>query len=249
MSPSATTAAQSEEFDFTEIAPDISHLETENDDPVDNLFSAKQQRLLVEPLYTSWQADQPFLADANVGVFSAINRPPLVPDMFLSLDVEPYEDWWQKEGRSYFLWVYGKPPDVVVEVVSNREGGETDHKLHEYARMGVPYYAVFDPQQAMQDDLLVVYELVAGEYLSRPDFRLERIHLSLQLWDGEYETHHAQWLRWTDLDGNLILTGAERAVQEHQRAEQEHQRAEQEHQRAEQLAARLRKLGVDPDSI
>ena len=40
----------------------------------------------------------------------------------------------------------------------------------------------------------------------------------------------------------------QRAAQEHQRAEQEHQRAEQEHQRAERLAARLRALGIDPET-
>jgi Uma2 family endonuclease len=42
--------------------------------------------------------------------------------------------------HSYFLWLYGKPPDIVVEIVSNRESGELDHKLGSYARMGVPYY-------------------------------------------------------------------------------------------------------------
>lgn len=256
MTESVTKEVPTDEFDYASIAPDISHIETENDDPVDNLFSAKQQRLLVEPLYTSWNPEQFFLADANVGVFSAINRPPLVPDMFLSLDVEPQEDWWKKEGRSYFLWVYGKPPDAVVEVVSNREGGEAARKLREYARMGVPYYAIFDPQNNVQEQLLVVYELVAGEYLPRPDFRMERIQLSLQVWEGEYEMYQAQWLRWADLNGTLMMTGAElsaqeqqRADQEQQRADQEQQRADQERERAEKLAARLRELGIDPDSI
>ena len=32
----------------------IGNLLTEDDEPLDNLFSAKQQRLLVEPLYSSW---------------------------------------------------------------------------------------------------------------------------------------------------------------------------------------------------
>ena len=40
-----------------------------------------------------------------------------------------------------------------------------------------------------------------------------------------------------------------RAEQEAQRAEQEAQRAEQEAQRAERYAARLRELGIDPDSL
>jgi hypothetical protein len=42
---------------------------------------------------------------------------------------------------------------------------------------------------------------------------------------------------------------AQRAEQEAQRAEQEAQRAEQEAQRAERLAAKLRELNIDPNSI
>jgi hypothetical protein len=34
-----------------------------------------------------------FLADASVGVFYSVRQPPLVPDMFLSLDVEVNKDW------------------------------------------------------------------------------------------------------------------------------------------------------------
>jgi len=55
------------------------------------------------------------------------------------------------------------------------------------------------------------------------------------------------WLRWWDLQGNLLLTGDERAEQERQRAEQERQRAEQERQRNEILIAQLRSLGVEPE--
>ena len=35
-------------------APDVSHLVTEDDTPVDNLFSERQMALLRETLYTSW---------------------------------------------------------------------------------------------------------------------------------------------------------------------------------------------------
>jgi Uma2 family endonuclease len=111
--------------------PDIAQLVTEDDTPVDNLPSEKQQRLLVEPLYSSWDAGRPFLAASNVGIFSAVNRPPVVPDMFLSLDVQVAEDWWARQHRSYFLWEFGKPPDLVVEIVSNMEGEETGRKFYE----------------------------------------------------------------------------------------------------------------------
>lgn len=226
--------------------PDMSHIITEDDEPVDNVFSAKQQRLLVEPLYTAWQkeTERVFLADANVGVFRGLHLPPLVPDMFLSLDVRVGdEDWWLTQNRSYFIWAHGKPPDVVVEVVSNDKGGELDRKMQGYAWMGIPYYVVYDPQPTLiQSRPLVVYELVAGEYLPRPDFQLARLHLSVRLWDGEFENGRAVWLRWADAEGNIFPTGAERA-------EQAEKQAEQADERAERLAARLRELGIDPASI
>ena len=40
------------------VAPDISQLVTEDDNPVDNIPSAKQQRLLVEPLYSARKIEQ-----------------------------------------------------------------------------------------------------------------------------------------------------------------------------------------------
>ncbi len=53
---------------------------------MDNVFAAKQQRLLVEPLYaTPVLAGRTFIADANVGVFASIYKSAIVPDAFLSL--------------------------------------------------------------------------------------------------------------------------------------------------------------------
>ncbi|MCX6047339.1 MAG: Uma2 family endonuclease [Chloroflexi bacterium] len=219
---------------FEIVAPDISQLVTEDDQPVDNIPSAKQQRLLVEPLYSSRKIERRFFADANVGVFTTPREPPIVPDMLLSLDVEVAEDWWAKEHRSYFIWEFGKPPDVVVEIVSNKEGNETSKKLRDYARMRVSYYVIYDPQLLIQAQVLQIYELVAGEYRPRPDYLLPKVDLELTLWEGLFEDKQAQWLRWSVLDGEMIPTGAERA--------------DQEHARAERLAAKLKALGIDPES-
>lgn len=79
---------------------------TEDDAPLDNFPSEKQQRLLTESLYSSWSPSnepQTFLVAANVGLFYAIRQPPLVPDVFLSLDVQIAEDWWEKRNRSYLI--------------------------------------------------------------------------------------------------------------------------------------------------
>jgi Uma2 family endonuclease len=222
----------------------IENLVTEDDEPVENIPSAKQARLLVTPLYDNWtplpNEDEPnkkrvFLADANVGVFSSPYQSPLVPNMFLSLDVPTVMDWHSKENRSYFIWEHERPPDVVVEIVSNRVGKELDDKLRRYAKLNIKYYVVFDPERLLSDDVLRVYECGFRRYRLCDDFSLPEIGLSLILWEGYYEGCEGVWLRWCDADGNMIPTAAERAEQESKRAD----KAEAEN---EQLRAELERL-------
>jgi hypothetical protein len=139
-------------FDL-DLEPDISNLVIEDDRPVENIFSAKLQRLLVEILYTSW-GRRNFFADANVGVFFTLKQPPLVPDMFLAVDVENPTNLHEQKHRTYLVWEFGKSPDVVVEIVSNRKGNELDSKFRDYARIGVTYYVVFDPLEKLGKKLL-----------------------------------------------------------------------------------------------
>ncbi|BAT51566.1 hypothetical protein NOS3756_04920 [Nostoc sp. NIES-3756] len=121
--------------------PDANQLITEDDTPVDNFASAKQQRLLVSSLYTSFQ-NQPFLAEANVGIYYADKHPQIVPDIFLSLDVQTPENWWEKQNRCYMVWHFGKPPEIVMEIVSNKEGEELGKKLRIYEQIRISYYIV-----------------------------------------------------------------------------------------------------------
>jgi hypothetical protein len=238
-----TQPAPPEVWDPAVIAPHIDHIVTEDDTPVDSIFSEKQQRLLTEPLYSSWPgrgAGRVFMVAANDGVFAAIYQPPLVPDVFLSLDVRVQEDMWAKNHRSYFLWEYGKPPDVVIEIVSNQKGHEAGSKLRDYARIGVTYYVIFDPEEQLQGKRLRLYALREAKYVPLKGQWLPEVGLGLALWQGSFEGTDAAWLRWCDQAGAVIPTGAERA-------EQERERAEQERERAERLAARLRALGVDPE--
>jgi Uma2 family endonuclease len=227
--------------------PDISRLVTEDDAPADNILSEKQERLLTEPLYSSWSGPPPgedgerrrFAALANVGLFSSQDEPPLVPDMMLSLDVAISEDLGEKKNRSYFVWQFGKPPEVVVEIVSNSEGGELGERFRRYRRMRVSYYIVYDPLHALGELLLRSFELRGDLYVpvERPWF--ESIGLGLVEWEGIFEGLRGRWLRWCTRDGQVVPTGAERADV----AEARMGTAEA---RAERLAARLRELGIDP---
>ncbi|NMA26239.1 MAG: Uma2 family endonuclease [Burkholderiales bacterium] len=118
------------------LEPDVSHLVTEDDAPVDSWISEKQMRLFPNILHASWKPGRPFVAAADVGLFGSVDEPAVVPDIMVSLDVTLPEDCRPKGRRSYFTWVFGKAPDLVIEVVSNREGSEVE-KARRYARLGV----------------------------------------------------------------------------------------------------------------
>ena len=231
--------------------PDVSHLITEDDAPVDNLIQEKLQRLLVESLYSSLKRERPFLAAADLGLFyGTTQQQSIAPDVLLSFDVTVPADWSEKRKRSYFVWEFGKPPEVVIEIVSNPKGGELDEKLQKYARISVAYYVVFDPMEQLSSQVLQVYGLHEGVYQPLSDAWLASVGLGLTVWPGEFETkQYDRWLRWCDRDGNLLLTGYEQAQQERQRAEQAEQQAAQERHRAERLAAFLRSQGMNPDDL
>ena len=221
--------------------PDANQLVTEDDTPVDNFASEKQQRLLVGSLYSSLQ-QQTFLAAANVGIYHTDGQPAIVPDIFLSLDVQVPENWWEKQNRCYMVWRFGKPPEVVLEIVSNKEGDELGKKLQIYEHIRASYYIVYDPNQQLGEQVLRVYELRGRRYFETSENWLEQVGLGVTLWESTFEDRQDTWLRWCYQDGTVLLTGDERA-------QQERQRAEQAEQRTQLLADRLRAMGVDPDTL
>jgi Uma2 family endonuclease len=228
--------------------PDANQLVTEDDTPVDNFASEKQQRLLISSLYSSLR-NQTFLAAANVGIYYTDLQPPIVPDVFLSLDVQVPDNWWEKQNRCYMIWRFGKHPEVVIEIVSNKEGDELGKKLKIYEQMRVSYYIVYDPNHQLGEQTLRVYELRGMRYSETSGNWLEQVGLGLTLWEGEFEGRHDIWLRWCYQDSNVLPTGDERAQVAEQRVEQERLEKEQAQQRAQLLAERLRAMGIDPDTL
>ena len=263
---------------------DISHLVIEDDKPVDNFQSAQQQRFLVQTLYDSQALPVRFLAEANVGLFYQLKEDPIVPDVLLSLGIQRGDDYSQRENRSYFVWELGKLPELCIEIVSNQEGDEVDlsrkskrkgktvSKKDRYSEIGVQYYVVFDPLDQIQSEMGYAKAKVwtyspdatgysetlaqsineVGQYIW-----LDRIGVGLTLWRGEFEENVTRvWLRWCDIDGNVILTGAERAKLADRRADNSDRRAEDSDRRADnaeakaqRLADRLRELGLNPDEL
>ncbi|MFZ4557179.1 MAG: Uma2 family endonuclease, partial [Pseudanabaena sp.] len=121
----------------------------------------------------------------------------------------------------------------------------------------IPFYAIFDAWK----DILEVYHLVDGRYTKmepnqRGHFAIAPMAVELGLQQEIQQREMTTWLRWWDEDGNLLLTGDERAIAEKQArlnaeaiADQERLIANQERQQKEKLEAYLRSLGINPDDL
>jgi Uma2 family endonuclease len=235
---------------------DYESLVTEDHKPVDRIFIEKLYRLLTHALYASWPGPgegRPFLVLANVGWFYQRSTPAVVPDVLLSLGVTAPPDLQVKQGHSYYQWDLGKQPDVIIGAVSDRTGGEESFKKNLYARLGVPYYAVFDPKHFLSRDTLRTYELSGGAYRLCEPGPWPTVGLGLRLWQGRFEGCDDTWLRWCDASGEIIPTGEERVrlVDERARLADERtreadERARLRDERIRELEAELRRLKGEP---
>jgi Uma2 family endonuclease len=198
---------------------DYNNFLTEDDTPVDNLFSEKQQRLAIDPLTANQWTNRDFMACSNVGIYYEKNTPAVVPDMFLSMDVKTPESWYEKKNRCYFTWVMKKSPELVVEIVSNKVGNENTTKFSIYASMGVKYYIIYDPYNYLYDSYLNVFVLRKrskdqsksgySRLKEKEYYYLKEVQLGLKVWEGLFESAKAPWMRWCDKSGLLMSTGAE----------------------------------------
>ncbi|MDB9404676.1 Uma2 family endonuclease [Microcystis aeruginosa CS-1036] len=191
---------------------------------------------------------------ANFGICATVGGKTVVkaPDWVYVPAVAPIGEG--EIRRSYTTHAEGEVPAIVMEFISETEGGEYSINPHYpygkwyfYERiLQVPVYIIFQPQSGE----LEVYRLVSGKYeLQKADedhryWRAE-IGLFLGVWQGKKAAVTAHWLRWWDQSGNLLLWGSERIEQTEQRAEQAERRAEGEKARADRLAAQLKARGID----
>jgi Uma2 family endonuclease len=249
------------------------------DDPVENLQQPALAAALTDALGQAGRIPPEALLGTNFALVATVSGKTIVkaPDWFYIPRAYPVDP--QVIRRSYTPYLQGEGVAVVMEFLSETEGGELSvrstfpyGKLYFYEQiLQVPVYVTFDPYVPS----LEVRRLDQGRYqLETADangrFWLPPLDLWLGVWPGTYQQLTGHWLRWWDGAGQLLPWSSEqaeqerqraeqerqraeqehqRAEQEHQRAEQERQRAEQEHQRAERLAAALRDRGIDPNSL
>ncbi|MEI6328453.1 MAG: Uma2 family endonuclease [Pseudanabaena sp. ELA645] len=224
----------------------------------------------IAPILEKLHPDGQYCIGQDSGIYWRLVEPPEkgaeAPDWFYVPNVSPFLDGEYR--RSYVLWKESVAPLIAIKFVSgngNEERDATPPSADEKAgkfwvyeqAIRIPFYAIFDAWK----DILEVYHLVDGRYAKmepnqRGHFMIAPMAVELGLQQEIQQREMTTWLRWWDEDGNLLLTGDERAIAEKQArlnaeaiADQERLIANQERQQKEKLEAYLRSLGINPDDL
>lgn len=149
-------------------------------------------------------------------------RVPVVPDGFLSLGVERRKGG--KSRPSYVVWEENEiVPIFVLEIVSQTYGEEYDSKMEIYAKLGVLYYLIYNPNYWQRDrhTPFELYRLTDGDYqlqIGEP-FWLNEIGLGIGRGTNRLGVDEREVLYFYDRQGNRYLTAEEIAQQEKQQRE------------------------------
>ncbi|HEY9603981.1 MAG TPA: Uma2 family endonuclease [Allocoleopsis sp.] len=206
-----------------------------DDEPVDNINQPFLAAALTESLEIGGKLPANALTPTNYGICATLNQKIVVkaPDWaYIPCIRVPREE----VKRSYTPQLQGDIPAIVMEFLSDTEGGEYSSKptyppgkWFFYERvLEVPNYVIFEPDSGE----LEVYQLDDSRRyeLRNPDannrYWIAQMRLFLGVWQGTRENRTGYWLRWWDENGELLLWGSERA---------------------ERLAAQLRAAGIEPE--
>jgi len=139
------------------------------------------------------------------------------PDFFAVLGVP------KTERLSWVVWEEGKPPDVVIELLSESTASNDKNakKLIYQNQMRVSEYFWYDP---FNPDDFAGFDLNSGTYqqiaLNEKNQLVSKVlNLSLVRWKGNYRGVDATWLRWATFDGELFPTSQEMVGIAQERAE------------------------------
>ena len=148
--------------------PTSDELPCSDDTPVDNEDQNFIPNFLLFLLEFIWSNRKDWYFGIDMAIYHTTGVSPLVPvvpDGFLSLEVERRKG--EGSRKSYVVWEENDiVPIFALEIVSLTYGGEYDKKMGIYARLGVLYYVVYNPIYWRRDQHqpLEVYRLVKGEY-------------------------------------------------------------------------------------
>src|SRR6476469_7437290 len=204
--------------------------------PLESELHLRQIILLLTCLEWLWRDRNDFYAAGNLTIYYSPKQLKSKdfrgPDFFVVLGTE------RKTRKSWVVWEEeGKYPNIIVEILSPKTADiDKNFKRQLYQDTFRTHdYFWFDPETLE----LAGFHLVDGEYepIAPNEFghlRSQQLDLSLGIC-GEK-------LRFFTAEGELVSTPEEVA-------ERETERADEEAQRADRLAAKLRELNIDPDTI
>jgi Uma2 family endonuclease len=214
---------------------------------VHNMQEHPQSMLVTDALQPVLQRRHPtgrFLVGQDTAIYWRLTDPPergaIGPDWFYVPDVMPLLDG--KIRRSYVLWQEIVPPTIVLEFVSGDGSEERDTtpwegKFWIYEHVIRPaYYGIYE----VNPGRIELYQYVRTQFeLVKPNKRghlpIPELGVELGIWNGFYLNATLPWMRWFDKRGRLLPTG--------------HELVDEQRQRGDRLAAKLRELGVDPDTV
>lgn len=213
--------------------PDHTQLPEEDGNFVKNFQEHPQSVILTDsigPVLQRLHPDGQYCIGQDCGIYWRETEPPEkgaeAPDWFYVPNVPP-----KLRGvirRSYVLWREFLAPRIALEFASGDGSEERDKtplsvaedgtvtkpgKFWVYEQiMRIPYYGIYEVSKGV----LEVYHFVDGFYEkmtpnSRGHYPITTMGVELGLWEGTYQNQTMLWLRWWDLEGNLLLTGQETA--------------------------------------
>lgn len=250
--------------------PDHTQLPDSDGTFVKNLQEHPQSILLtdsIKPVLQQLHPDGQYCIGQDSGIYWRLTEPlergAEAPDWFYVPNVPPALNGQMR--RSYVLWQEYVAPLIILEFVSgdgseerdntplsssDNEGDRKAGKFWIYEQVIRPaFYGIYEVQKAS----IELYHLVENglELLAaneRGHYPISQMGVELGIWQGEYLNVELPWLRWWDLQGNLLLIGEERAERERQRGDRLAAQSERERQRGDRLAAQLRSLGIEPEA-
>ncbi|MBW4689117.1 MAG: Uma2 family endonuclease [Komarekiella atlantica HA4396-MV6] len=195
--------------------PSSAELPCSDDTPVDNEDQNFIPNLLLFLLQYIWENRNDWFFSVDMGVYHTTGVSPLVPivpDGFLSLGVERRKAG--KSRTSYVVWEENEiVPILTLEIVSLTPGGEYETKFNNYAKLGVLYYIIYNPEYWKRDrhQPFEVYRLVNGSYQLQIGEPFWMPEIGLGIGRGQYISGDVQRqvLYWYDEQGKRYQTPEE----------------------------------------